>query len=1366
MASADQVELAITSVVAGAPQMAALKAYERANILARLAAAMEKQREELALLMTLESGKPIKDARVEVDRAILSLSTSAAEATRIYGEVLPLDVMAASSDRFGITHRFPLGPVLGITPFNFPLNLVCHKLGPAIAAGDSILIKPAPKTPLSALALGRIAYESGIPGDGLAVILSDNETTQRMVEDERFKAVSFTGSDAVGWKIKTLAGKKRTILELGGNAGAIVDETADMDLAASRIAAGGFGYAGQSCISVQRVFVHESIFDEFATELITRVQNLTLGDPRDESTDIGPMITPDAVDRITSWVQEAVDGGAQLLCGDAANGSIFAPTVLSDPSPAAQVCRKEAFAPIVALFPFRDFDDAIASINDSNYGLQAGVFTRDLTRALSAFERLEVGGVIVNDVPTFRSDPMPYGGIKDSGFGREGVRYAIEELTELKLLVLRSGCQRVGTLLRVQLRQDRGRDANVGLANCHTQAGRCAEMLYRKGRSRNHAGVGAGWIDHGPPLETSANVLSTSPVVLTSASALFCRRTVNLPCEAVAKPPMRWTYGLCLVSDTADHYKVMATIARLPNPPLSLESRSVRGLVGGLFSTASFWAVCAYGAVFAGFLVARPLPHHQMVIGSDILDLIGPSVGLFLCWRGLAAPLWRMVSTRSLAQLASSHLILFQLFMGLGLVAYLAGTSQWDYFTVIAHQSPFPSSADFAYLSIIPCFLTAILLLPTAHTRGWARWRLVLDGVLITACAAILAWYFILGPTILASSAESLVKVIVGAVYPLQGILLLVCILAIWMRTTKVHGSEALLLISCGMVAYMVGDIVFDFQILHNIYQDGTLLDATWPSGLLMLSLGVLRLRRKLGADRASEDSRQNVVVLWHLLVSYLVLVPLIGLDLAVWWTGQADMLAVGVYVGTGLVFLVLLLRQLMAMFELRFTDTQNGQLIQDLEMLARTDGLTGLANRRHFGDVVQQTLRVSRSEAQPLALLLLDLDRFKLVNDTLGHGVGDELLVQVADRLKTAVRQTDTVARLGGDEFAVLLPGANPNAALRVATSIHAALLKPFPVAGRSIWVAASIGITCFPDHGYDQDTLLQRADVCMYEAKRKGRGTMLCHEELDGQDATELDLAGELHEAIERGEVTLQYQPMVGLISGEIMRVEALARWQHPRLGLLPPGRFIHLAEQTDSIIQLLIRALDQGLDQLVGWEAAGLLVNLSLNVSMRNLRDPSLSETIRTQLAAHNVAPSRLCLELTESVVMDDVEHTREAMQQLSAIGVRLSIDDFGTGYSSLAYLSTLPFDEIKIDRRFVQGMLNNQSQRAIVAATVGLGHALGMQVVTEGVEDELTLTTLRELGADAAQGFYLTPPLGPDDLQSWMREYRRAELRLAS
>jgi len=346
--------------------------------------------------------------------------------------------MPASKGRMGITRRFAIGPVAAISPFNFPLNLAAHKLAPAIAAGCPIVLKPPSKDPLTMLTVAEIVDTAGLPEGAVSILPMTRELGDRMVEDERFKLLTFTGSPSVGWRMKERAGKKKVVLELGGNAGVIVDKSADLDWAVKRILVGAFAYAGQVCISVQRMFVHESIWEDFLGRLVEGAKGLTVGDPLDPNTDVGPMVDDKAASRTQRWVEEAVALGGKVLLGGRADGNFFAPTVLTDVPVQAQVCSNEAFAPLVVAFPFSDFDEAVRAVNDSFFGLQTGVFTNVLDHAWQAFGSLEVGGVIVNDVPTYRIDHMPYGGVKDSGLGREGLRWSIEDMTELRIMVLAS----------------------------------------------------------------------------------------------------------------------------------------------------------------------------------------------------------------------------------------------------------------------------------------------------------------------------------------------------------------------------------------------------------------------------------------------------------------------------------------------------------------------------------------------------------------------------------------------------------------------------------------------------------------------------------------------------------------------------------------------------------------------------------------------------------------------------------------------------------------------------------------------------------------------------------------------------------------
>jgi acyl-CoA reductase-like NAD-dependent aldehyde dehydrogenase len=429
-------EMAIAAAVKAFGTTRRLPAFERQRVLRRVAEGIAQRKEEFARTLCQEAGKPIKAARTEVERSIFTFTVAAEESTRIYGEYLPLDWQEFTAGRWGIVKRFPLGPIAGITPFNFPLNLVAHKVAPAIAAGCPMVLKPAPQTPLSSLLMAEVVQQAGWPDGGLNVLPLSNEDAGLLVSDDRLKMISFTGSAAVGWQIKKNSGKKKVVLELGGNAGVIVHSDADLAYAAERCVAGGFGYAGQTCISVQRILVERSVYGKFTDLFLAGVKDLKVGDPLDESTDVGPLIRESDAIRSADWVQEAVRGGARPLCGGNRKGSVFEPTVLTGTKPEMKVNCQEMFAPVVTVEPYADFDEALRQINNSAYGLQAGIFTRDAKLMFQAYEELEIGGLLAGDVPSFRIDNMPYGGLKDSGIGREGLRYAIEEMTEPKLLVM------------------------------------------------------------------------------------------------------------------------------------------------------------------------------------------------------------------------------------------------------------------------------------------------------------------------------------------------------------------------------------------------------------------------------------------------------------------------------------------------------------------------------------------------------------------------------------------------------------------------------------------------------------------------------------------------------------------------------------------------------------------------------------------------------------------------------------------------------------------------------------------------------------------------------------------------------------------
>ena len=434
MASTDQVAQAIDHTVSSFQKTKKLDSYTRSEILRQISEGIVNRKEEFAKIISQEAGKPITDARTEVDRAIFTFQTASEEAKRVGGDVIPLDLLKGFEKRFGITRRFPLGPILAISPFNFPLNLVAHKLAPAIAAGNSVLLKPADKTPLSSLLLAEVLSKTALPPGSINVVPCEVEAIQQAILDDRIKMLTFTGSGRVGWSLKEKARKKKVILELGGNAGVIVHHDADIDYAVSRCVAGGFAYAGQSCISVQRIYVHEKVYDLFLNKMVEKVKGLKTGDPLLETTQVGPLINPTALEKTESWVKEAIKEGAQCLTGGRTEGTLFLPTVLTRTTPEMKVNCYEVFAPLVTVEPYQEVDQAFLEINRSSFGLQAGLFTQNIDHIFHAFAELEVGGLLVNDVPTFRIDHMPYGGIKDSGLGREGIKYAIEEMTELKLL--------------------------------------------------------------------------------------------------------------------------------------------------------------------------------------------------------------------------------------------------------------------------------------------------------------------------------------------------------------------------------------------------------------------------------------------------------------------------------------------------------------------------------------------------------------------------------------------------------------------------------------------------------------------------------------------------------------------------------------------------------------------------------------------------------------------------------------------------------------------------------------------------------------------------------------------------------------------
>lgn len=431
------VERAIAAAHAAAPAMRKLPAYARRDVLEHCARRFRERADELAMSLCIEAGKPIRDARGEVERLIDTFRIAAGEATRAHGEVLAMDVTPRAARYRGQWKRVPIGPVAAISPFNFPLNLAAHKVAPAIAAGCPFVLKPASYTPIGALIIAETLAETDLPRGAFSVLPCRVPDAEPLITDERIKLLSFTGSPEVGWGLKAQAGKKRVVLELGGNAGCIVDEGVDVGDVVERLVIGAFYQSGQSCISVQRIIVHERVYDELRERLVAATRELPMGDPKDERTFIGPLISEDDAQRIERWIAAAVDAGARLLCGGRRSGVMHEATLLENVPRDQELSCREVFGPVAVLSRFSAFDDALAEVNDSRYGLQAGVFTHDLRKMHKAWDELEVGGVIINDVPSFRVDHMPYGGVKDSGFGREGLRFAIEDMSEIRLLATR-----------------------------------------------------------------------------------------------------------------------------------------------------------------------------------------------------------------------------------------------------------------------------------------------------------------------------------------------------------------------------------------------------------------------------------------------------------------------------------------------------------------------------------------------------------------------------------------------------------------------------------------------------------------------------------------------------------------------------------------------------------------------------------------------------------------------------------------------------------------------------------------------------------------------------------------------------------------
>jgi diguanylate cyclase len=633
-----------------------------------------------------------------------------------------------------------------------------------------------------------------------------------------------------------------------------------------------------------------------------------------------------------------------------------------------------------------------------------------------------------------------------------------------------------------------------------------------------------------------------------------------------------------------------------------------------------------------------------------------------------------------------------------------------------------PSVADALFLGFYPLAYAGLVLLVRARVRRFhaSQW---LDGIAAALCVAAVGVAVLL-PPIIAASEGSVAAVATNLAYPLGDLLVLALVVALVAVTGWRFGRDLGLLIA-GCAAFAAADALYLYRVALDTYVEGTLPDALWPAALVVVGLA---------AWQPSPATERGRIEGWSLLIVPAVVcasaLGLLVLDhyrpggpVAVWLAAGA--LVVGM-LRAGLTF-------------------RENIALADSHRQAVTDALTGLPNRRLFHDRAEQAILRARRTGESVGLMVIDLDRFKEVNDTLGHRSGDILLTMVAERLRRTVRATDTVARLGGDEFGVLLaPVAGPEAALRIAEAVNRAIGEPATLGRLSLDTEASIGIALFPEQADDVEDLLQRADVAMYVAKRDHLGQQLYRPEDDDYSPERLSLAGELRRAIEREELVLHYQPKYDLQTGAGAGHEVLVRWQHPERGLLPPGEFIPLAERTTLIRPLTLHVLDRALAQCARWSRQGTETNVAVNISARSLLDLGFPGEVRELLDRWGLAPGRLELEITETVLMANPARALEVLTQLNDAGVGLSIDDFGMGYSSLNYLKQLPVNVIKIDRSFVMGMGDNPADAMIVQSTIDLGRNLGMRVVAEGIEHEGALAALRGMGCDVGQGFYLGRP----------------------